>query len=77
MKPRLAVLLALAPVLGGDALRGKTLDEWRAVIEPRPSELVYAEIPWRPSFGSALREAQADERPILLWAMNGHPLGCT
>jgi hypothetical protein len=24
-----------------------------------------------------VKEAQEKDRPILLWAMNGHPLGCT
>jgi hypothetical protein len=74
-----ALVLAVAAFQdGGQAtLRGHTLDEWRARIEPSAKELAYAEVPWRPSFWSAVQEAQKTERPILLWAMNGHPLGCT
>jgi hypothetical protein len=56
---------------------GHTLAEWRTLIEPAPAELAWTEIPWRTSLWSALSEAQASERPLLLWAMNGHPLGCT
>jgi hypothetical protein len=76
--PAIAFLLATAFVQGGEAtLRGHSLDEWRALIEPAAKDLAYAEIPWRPSFWSAVQEAQEHELPILLWAMNGHPLGCT
>ena len=77
----IAMLLLLAAALAGPAagqeLRGRTLQEWRALIEPAPAELAWTAIPWRASFWSALSEAQASERPVLLWAMNGHPLGCT
>ena len=75
------VALALVAVVGQGSgvatVHGHTLDEWRTLVEPSAKELAYAEIPWRPSFWSAVQEAQAAERPILLWAMNGHPLGCT
>ena len=73
------VLLAVAPLSGGgdSTLSKRTLDEWRALIEPNPAELAFTEIPWRPNLWSAVQEAQASDRPVLLWAMNGHPLGCT
>lgn len=74
---QLAALLALgAGSMGAQELRGRTLEQWRAVIEPTREELAWTAIPWRASFWSALVEAQTSERPILLWAMNGHPLGC-
>ena len=79
MRALAAVLLVLAVGDAGTAqeVRGHTLAEWRTLIEPSPAELAWTAIPWRTSFWSALSEAQASERPILLWAMNGHPLGCT
>lgn len=81
MSKRALALLLVACLASADLdaqeLRGRTLEAWRALIEPQPSELAWAEIPWRSSFWSALTEAQENERPILLWAMNGHPLGCT
>jgi hypothetical protein len=74
----LSVALALLPLGANDAvLRGRTLAEWRAAIEPTAEELRFTEIPWRASLWSAVAEAQAAELPVLLWAMNGHPLGCT
>ena len=68
---------AAAGSAGAQSLRGRTIDEWRERIEPRASELAYAEIPWHASFWEAERVAQREQKPILLWAMNGHPLGCT
>src|SRR5262245_23494089 len=34
-------------------------------------------IPWRSDLLSARDEAIRTGRPLFLWAMNGHPLGCT
>ncbi len=48
--------------------------KWRAHVLPRNWELSYRRIQWRPSFWEAVIEAQERDKPILLWAMNGHPL---
>lgn len=53
------------------------LDAWRAHILPAPAELRWEEIPWRSSFARGLLDADAQAKPLLFWAMNGHPLGCT
>lgn len=45
-------------------------------ILPEAAELEWEAIGWRPSLAAAIVEARAAEKPILLWAMNGHPLGC-
>ncbi len=58
-------------------LHGKSLDEWRALIAPKSEELSFTKIEWRASFWPAVIEAREKDLPILLWAMNGHPLGCT
>lgn len=34
-------------------------------------------IPWRVSLLDAQRVAAAEQKPIFIWAMDGHPLGCT
>ncbi len=46
-------------------------------VLPTQSELAWMQIPWRPSFHEGVAEAQAQGKPVLLWVMNGHPLGCT
>lgn len=72
----IAALLALAPLVQDD-LQGRTLAEWRALLEPTAQERAYEEIPWQPTFWGAVEQANEEQRPVLLWAMNGHPLGCT
>lgn len=34
-------------------------------------------IPWRTSLLGAQAVAAAEGKPIFIWAMDGHPLGCT
>ncbi len=59
------------------ALLRADLDRWREHVRPSADELRYAQIDWAPSFVEGVRRAAADGRPLLLWLMNGHPLGCT
>ena len=68
--------LVLAPLLGSGP-ETDLLDRWFPVVLPTPAELEFREIPWRPTLWEAVVEGQRDDKPILLWAMNGHPLGCT
>ena len=34
-------------------------------------------IPWKTSLLDAQRTAVRETKPIFIWAMDGHPLGCT
>ena len=52
-------------------------EQVRSRVMPSAEELRYEEIPWIPQFGAGLVRANEDRRPLLFWAMNGHPLGCT
>ena len=82
--PRLALAFALAaaPLLGQATEPPQQLDAttfdaiWQHVL-PKPSELSYRAIPWRAVLADAALEAHRADQPILLWAMNGHPLACT
>ncbi len=69
-----AILLLLA--LGQD-LTDETYEKWRDHILPKADELQWRKIPWQPTFWDAVVLAQKEDKPILLWAMNGHPLACT
>ena len=53
------------------------ITEWADHIRPTAEELRWQQIPWHSTFYSAVCEAQRAGKPILLWAMNGHPLACT
>lgn len=58
-------------------LSESTLVQLREYILPGAEDLAWETIPWRPSLWEAVVEGDRSDRPILLWAMNGHPLGCT
>jgi hypothetical protein len=69
----LITALALSmPALGGDSFR-----QLHTLIKPKASEEAWARIPWMTSLWDARQKAAAEGKPILLWEMDGHPLGCT
>lgn len=53
---------------------------WRRLVDwltPPREDLAWLELGWAPTVAEGVRRAEAEGRPLLLWAMNGHPLGCT
>ena len=58
-------------------LNENTYGIWRKYIEPTELDLAWTGIPWRTSFQEGLLESGVKQKPMLMWAMNGHPLGCT
>ena len=73
----IAAALLAASSLTTQELKEETFDTWYTSILPNKSELTWRTIGWRGTLGEAWLEARQKDRPILLWAMNGHPLGCT
>ncbi|TWT40297.1 hypothetical protein RAS1_40050 [Phycisphaerae bacterium RAS1] len=59
------------------ALTPANLADWRALILPTADETAWERVAWLPTFRDGLLAADAADRPLLLWVMNGHPLGCT
>ncbi len=53
------------------------LQRLHALIKPSAEEDKWAQIPWLTSLWEARKKAAAEGKPILLWEMDGHPLGCT
>jgi hypothetical protein len=47
-----------------------------ALIKPKSDEAKWEQIPWLASLWDARQRAAAQGKPILLWEMDGHPLGC-
>jgi hypothetical protein len=45
-------------------------------LRPSPSE-AWRTIPWKISLLDAQRVAATQKKPLFIWAMDGHPLGCT
>jgi len=60
-----------------DPLPAAQFASLHALIKPAPDEDRWANIPWRTSLWQAREEAAKAGKPILLWEMDGHPLGCT
>ena len=55
----------------------QTTAEIIAVIAPAKSEQAWLTIPWETNLSVARQKAAEQNRPIFLWEMDGHPLGCT
>ncbi len=58
-------------------LNDKTFAEWRDRIRPTAEERSVESVDWHPTLWDGVMVAQKEDRPILMWAMNGHPLACT
>lgn len=58
-------------------LRDTDLDRWRELISPTADELAFERIAWSPSLSVGFERASVEQKPLLLWMMNGHPLGRT
>jgi hypothetical protein len=48
-----------------------------AEVVATPSEEKWLTVPWRTDLTTARRDSQREDKPIFLWIMNGHPMGCT
>jgi hypothetical protein len=78
--PRLAFLLMLfvpAILPAAPPIPPGEFDHLRSAIRPKEEEAAWTKIPWRVDLWKARQEAAATGKPILLWEMDGHPLGCT
>ena len=42
-----------------------------------PKDETWKSIPWETNLLTAQQLAAKQEKPIFIWAMDGHPLGCT
>jgi len=79
----LGALFVTLVVALGDAegppveLNAKTFASWRDRIRPQAAERCFETVQWLPTFWDGVMTAQKEDKPILLWAMNGHPLACT
>ena len=73
----LTVALALGAPPQETELTQASIDAIRELVLPTAEELSYERIPWIPSFAEGIHRASEEGRPLLFWAMNGHPLGCT
>ena len=59
------------------ALAPADIDAKIAAIMPTAEEEKWMTIPWRTDLNQARRDSVALGKPIFMWIMNGHPMGCT
>ena len=57
-------------------LDDKLVQHLLAAIKPSEGEDPFATIPWQTNLWEARKLAAKEGKPILLWEMDGHPLGC-
>jgi hypothetical protein len=75
------VWIALAARLWPTASLAEELTEAKfkqlhAELQPAPDE-PWRTIPWKIALLDAQQTAAKENKPIFIWAMDGHPLGCT
>jgi hypothetical protein len=76
----LAAVFVLASMLPARAADPIDVENWLDVallIKPCRGEDRWAAIPWQTSLWQARQTAAREGKPIVLWEMDGHPLGCT
>jgi hypothetical protein len=64
------------PCRAANPIVPEKFDKILALIKPERDEEKWNEVPWLSSLWDARRKAAAEGKPILLWEMDGHPLGC-
>ena len=58
-------------------LTQKTYPAILKTLQNPPVKTHWNEIPWHTSFTEAIGVAREEDKPVLLWIMNGHPCGMT
>ena len=65
------------PDLSVTALNPERFEALHTAITPRGDSERWAEIPWQTDLMTARQKAARERKPLLMWIMDGHPLGCT
>ena len=71
------ILHAYSPTsLFGEELTEAEFQRLHQQLQPSPDE-PWRTIPWKIALLNAQQTAAREKKPIFIWAMDGHPLGCT
>lgn len=62
--------------LQGQSLNEQSFAKLHAELQTSP-DAIWRSIPWKLSLLEAQAEAARTSKPIFIWAMDGHPCGCT
>ena len=70
------VILSLTAGAARGELTQSEFERLHREVRPGAKE-PWRTIPWKISLLDAQRLAAKEKKPIFIWAMDGHPLGCT
>ena len=77
MRLACVLLVSIAPfAAAAEPINPKDFGKIHALIRPGAADEKWNEVPWMSSLWEARKKAAAEGKPILLWEMDGHPLGC-
>jgi hypothetical protein len=65
------------PGLSVKALSSDQFLALHAEVTPSGPGERWQEIPWETDLDAAREKARREKKPLLMWVMDGHPLGCT
>jgi hypothetical protein len=77
---RLLILVVAAQLATAQTLSAAELTDARFQQlhkELQPGDEPWLTIPWKIALLNAQQIAAKEDKPIFIWAMDGHPLGCT
>ena len=73
----LSSLLAACSALAEPRVTPANYQSLHQLMQPTADEKVWKQIPWMTRLWDARIKAAALGKPILLWEMDGNPMGCT
>lgn len=68
-------VILLVQAVGGDGITPEEFRKLHESLRPKAPE-AWQTIPWKTDLLEARALAVQSRRPLFLWSMNGHPLGC-
>ena len=71
-----ALLTTALSAHGGPTLSDSEYASVLKTVRPAPGDDKFDQVPWLISLWEARKQAAKEGKPILLWEMDGHPLGC-
>jgi hypothetical protein len=73
---RLGLLTGLVALANVPRLDAQSLEERLRTVLPAEAEDRWLKIAWHTNLMTARQQAARQGKPLLLWVMNGNPLGC-
>ena len=70
------ILVAVLALTSGDGPKISEIESLKTLIKPRAEETKWEEIPWMVDLWEARKKAAQTGKPLMLWEMDGNPMGC-